>query len=228
MLLQTWAEVLIFSFQQLWLGIVGFIPKLLLAIIIFCIGWVIAVTLDKIVSRLIRILKVDSALRGLGVEKFLERGGLRLDSGAFIGALVKWFFIVVFLIASLEVLGLNQVNYFLRDVILTYLPNVIVAAFILVVAAVIAGIAQRGVVGAARGAGVPSATLLGGMAKWAIWVFAIMAALYQLGIAAPFIQTLFTGLVAMMVIAGGLAFGLGGKEAAARYLEKLKQDISGQ
>ncbi len=225
MVLETWSEVLTASFQDLWLGIIAFLPKLLLSVIIFCIGWVIAVTLDKVVARIIRIFRVDKALQGLGIEKYLQRGGFRLDAGAFIGGLVKWFFIIAFLVAAIDVLGLTQVNIFLQE-ILIYLPNVIIAALILVAAALIANAVYRIVSGSARGAGLPSAGFLGGIAKWAIWIFAILAALYQLGIAGPFVQTLFTGFVAMIVIAGGLAFGLGGKEVAAKYLEKLRQDIS--
>lgn len=225
MVLETWSELLAASFQQLWLGVVEFIPKLILSIIIFIVGWVIAVALDKLVARLIRLFRVDKALQALGVNKFLERGGFRLDSGAFIGALVKWFFIIAFLIAALEVLGLTQVNMFLGQV-LVYLPNVFVAAIILVVAALIATAAQRLVIGTAKGANLPSSHFLGGVTKWAIWIFALLAALYQLGIAGPLVQTLFTGFVAMIVIAGGLAFGFGGKDMAARYIEKLKGDIS--
>ena len=225
MFLETWSEVLALSFQKLWLGLIDFLPKLFLSVIILCVGWIIAITLDKAVSRIIRILKIDKALQGLGIEKYLEKAGFRLDVGAFIGGLVKWFIIIGFLVAALDVLGLNQVNTFLQE-ILAYLPNVIVAALILVAAALIANAVQKIVVGSARGAGLPSARFLSGIAKWAIWVFALLAALYQLGIAGPFLQTLFTGFVAMIVIAGGLAFGLGGKEVAARYLEKLRQDIS--
>jgi len=202
-----------------------FIPKFIIAIIIFIIGWVIAVTLDKLVSRIIRSFKVDKALQSLGIEEPLARAGFRLDSGAFVGGLVRWFLIIAFLIASIDVLGLQQVNAFLKDVVLAYLPNVIVAALILVVAAFLANAMHRIVVGSAKAAGVPSTQLLGGITKWSIWIFAILAALYQLGIAGIFAQTLFTGFVAMLAIAGGLAFGLGGKEAASQYVEKLKRDL---
>jgi small-conductance mechanosensitive channel len=225
MLLQTWSDVLFYSFQQLWGGVIMFIPKFIIATIIFIIGWVIAVTLDKLVSRIIRSFKVDKALQSLGIEEPLARAGFRLDSGAFIGGLVRWFLIIAFLVASIDVLGLQQVNVFLKDVVLAYLPNVIVAALILVVAAFLANAMHRIVVGSAKAAGVPSTQLLGGITKWSIWVFAILAALYQLGIAGIFAQTLFTGFVAMLAIAGGLAFGLGGKEAASQYVEKLKRDL---
>jgi len=227
MAIQTWSEVLISSFQQLWEGVIGFIPQLIIALVIFIVGWVIAVSLGRLVSQIIRAFKVDRALSAWGIEETLSKAGFRLDVGAFIGGLVRWFFIIVFLIASMDVLGLNQVNAFLRDVVLLYLPNVIVAAFILVVAAFIADTTKRIVIGSAKAADVPSANFLGGVTKWAIWVFAILAALYQLGVAGVFAQTLFTGFVAMLSIAGGLAFGLGGKETASRYLEKLRKDMEG-
>lgn len=225
-MLRTWSDVLLASFQELWSGVITFIPKLIVAVVIFIVGWVIAISLGKLVNQVIRTLKVDKLFQAIGAEEPLAKAGFRLDSGAFIGGLVRWFLIIVFLIASIEVIGLSQVNAFLRDVVLAYLPNVIVAALILVVAAFVANAIQKIIVGSAKAAGVPSSQLLGGIAKWAIWLFAILAALYQLGIAGVFAQTLFTGFVAMLAIAGGLAFGLGAKEAAGRYIEKLRQDIS--
>jgi hypothetical protein len=225
-MITTWSDVLIASFQQLWLGVIMFIPKFVVALVIFIIGWIIAMALGKLVSQIIRTLKVDKLLEAIGAESTLSKAGMRLDSGEFIGGLVRWFFIIVFLVASIDVLGLSQVNAFLKDVVLLYLPNVIVAAFILVVAAFIADAMKKIVVSSAKAADVPSSGLLGGITKWSIWIFAILAALYQLGIAGVFAQTLFTGFVAMLAIAGGLAFGLGGKEAAARYVEKLREDMA--
>jgi len=227
-MLQTWSDVLVAAFQQLWGGTIMFIPKLIIAVIIFIIGWVIAVALGKLIAQIIRAFKIDKGLQALGIEEPLVKAGFHLDSGAFLGGLVRWFFIIVFLMAAIEVLGLSQVNTFLRDVVLGYLPNVIVAALILIVAAFVADATQRIVVGSAKAAGVPSTKLLGGITKWAIWVFAILAALYQLGIAGVFAQTIFTGFVAMLAIAGGLAFGLGGKDAASRYIERLRRDMGGE
>ncbi len=226
-MMQTWSDVLFVSFQQLWEGVIGFIPQIIVALVIFIVGWVIAVALGRLVSQIVRALKVDRAFQAIGAEETLSKAGFRLDTGAFIGGLVRWFFIIVFLVAAIDVLGLDQVNAFLKDVVLLYLPNVIVAALILVVAAFIADVMKRIVVGSAKAADVPSADLLGGITRWSIWVFAILAALYQLGIAGIFAQTLFTGFVAMLAIAGGLAFGLGGKDAASQYLSKLRKDIKG-
>lgn len=204
----------------------AFVPNIIVSVIIFVVGWVVGVVLGKWVMQLISALKVDKALASLGIDEIVSKAGYRLDSGAFVGALARWFIIIVFLVAALDVLGLSQVNIFLQQVVLGYLPNVIVAALILVVAGVLSEPVQKIVTGSVKAAGVRSAELAGGVARWAIWVFALLAALNQLGVAGPFLQTLFTGVVAMLALAAGLAFGLGGKESAARYLEKLRGDIS--
>ncbi len=226
MLLQTWSDVLVTSFQDLWGQIIAYTPKILVSIIIFVVGWVFASLISKWISTLIRSLKLDALLQSVGIQDLVNRAGYRLDAGAFIGALVKLFIIVVFLIAALDVLGLQQINEFLKVVLVSYIPNVIAAAIILLLAAVIADVLRNIVVGSAKAAGVIYADLLGGITKWAIWIFAILAAFNQLNIGAVFAQTLFTGLVAMLALAGGLAFGLGGRDAASRYIDKLRSDIS--
>jgi len=225
MAFEAFGDILYGSFQNLWGGVIEFIPKFIVAFIIFVLGWLVAVSLGKIVAQILGMLKLDKIFENLGFEGPITRAGFKLDVGGFIGGLVKWFFIVVFLIAAVDVLGLEQVNLFLRDVV-AYLPNVIVASFILVIAAVVADTMRRIVVGSAKAAHLPSSELLGGITKWAIWIFAILAAMYQLGIAGPFVQTLFTGFIAALSIALGLSFGLGGKDAAARFLAKLGSDIS--
>jgi small-conductance mechanosensitive channel len=140
--------------------------------------------------------------------------------------LVKWFVIIVFLVASLEVLHLTQVTDFLRIVVENYLPNLVAAALILAVAALIADALQHLVSGSARAAGIPSSGFLGSLTKWAVWIFAILAALAQLGVAERLIEILLTGVVAMLALAGGLAFGLGGREAASRYIERLREEVA--
>lgn len=225
MLLQTWADVLTQSFQNLAYGVVDFIPNLIVAVIIFIIGWLIGVGIGRIVSQIVNSLRVDQALRAAGVEDVLKRAGFELSSGGFLGGLVKWFFIIVFLVASLNVLHLDQVNIFLTTVVLGYLPQVIAAVLIILVAAVIADAAERVITGAAKAAHIHSANFAGAVTRWAIWIFAILAALAQLQVATAFVQTLFTGIVIAISLAVGLAFGLGGQQSAARYLDHLKDDI---
>jgi hypothetical protein len=225
MLLQTWTEVLQQSAQDLWLGIVSIVPSLIVALIIFVIGWIIGAVLARIVAQIVGSLKIDNALRSAGFEEAFNRAGFNLNSGGFLGGLVKWFVIIVFLVASLDVLGLSQVNVFLQEVVLLYLPQVIVAVLILLVAAVIAELARSVVTGAAKAAKMISANLLGSVAKWSIWIFAVLAALNQLGVATAFVQTLFTGVIVALSLGFGLAFGLGGQQAAASYLDRLRSEV---
>jgi len=224
MFLTRWADVLTISFQNLFYGLVEYLPNLLIAIIIFVLGWIIGAGLGRVVAQVVNSLRVDQALRAAGVERVLERAGFSLNSGAFLGMLVKWFFILVFLVAALEVLGLTQVTMFLTAVVLGYLPRVIVAVLILLVAAVIAEAAQRLVAGSARAANLRSANFLGSMTRWAIWIFAVLAALDQLGVT-PFVQTLFTGVVVALALAFGLSFGLGGQQAATRFIDRMQSEM---
>lgn len=226
MVLQTWSQVIGESFQSIWLGVMSFVPSLIMAVIVFMIGWIVASLLEKVISQTVKALMFDKALRAAGVEEVLSKGGLHLNAGAFLGGLVRWFVVVVFLVASLEVIGLTQVTVFLRDVVLGYLPQVIVASLVLLVGAVLADTMDRVVTTSARAADMRSAGFLGGISRWSIWLFALIVALSHLGIAPQFMYTLFTGVVAMLALAGGLAFGLGGKEAASRFIERLREDIS--
>lgn len=225
MIIQTWADVLTQSFQNLWIGLVAFVPNILVAVIIFVFGWLVGAALGSIIVQVIKTVKLDAALKQTGLNAVVERAGFTLDSGAFLGALVKWFFIIVFLMASLEVLGLTQVNMFLQMVVLSYLPQVIVAVIMVLVGALLAELANGMVGGAAKAAGIMSAALAGSIAKWAIWIFTILAVLAQLQVATVFVQTLVTGVVIAVSLAVGLAFGLGGQDAAARTIEKMRSEI---
>jgi hypothetical protein len=198
---------------------------IILALIVFIIGWVIAVLVARVIEQIVRTIKLDNLLKTAGIDDLLNKMGIGLNSGRFIGELVKWYVIVVSLIMAFDILGLSQVTQFLASIAAGYLPQVISAVLILTIAAVIAEAMKKAVIAGAKGANIKSANFVGSVTKWAIWVFAILAALFQLGIAATFIQTIFTGVVVALTLAIGLSFGLGGKEAAKDYIEKLKSEI---
>jgi small-conductance mechanosensitive channel len=132
--------------------------------------------------------------------------------------------VVLFLLIAVEILGLTELADFLRSV-LNYLPNVVVAALIFVVTVIVVDIVEKVVRAAVESIKVGYGHLVSVIVKWSIWVFAVLAILHQLGIARPFMETLFTGLIAVLVIAGGLAFGLGGKDLAAELLQDLKRKV---
>jgi hypothetical protein len=225
MLIQSWSQALSSSFQSLSGGILAFVPNIIVAIILFVVGWVVGEAVGMWISKLIRSIKIDKVLEKLDLNVLLQRAGYRLDSGKFLGTLVKWFIIVGFLVAALDVLQLNEVNTFLQQV-LGYIPKVIIATVILIIAAVLADVMQKIVIASAKAASVTSAELFGGITKWLIWIFAVVMALEQLGMMGPFLQIFMTGIVATITIAVGLSFGLGGKDAAAGFINKIRDEIS--
>lgn len=225
MLLQSWTEVTVNSFQEIWSGFISFLPSLLGALVVFFVGWAIAVGLQKLIVQLLRALRLDSGLEKLGLGQFFEKAGIKMDFAGWLGAFVKWFLMLVFLLAAADILNLTEVSIFLRS-ILSYIPNVVVSVVILAVAFWLANVLRKIVQASVSASNIKAAAFLGALTYWSLVIFGIFAALIQLGIAFALLQTLITGLIAMLAIAGGLAFGLGGKEAAASFLNRLRKEIA--
>ncbi|XOB41872.1 MAG: mechanosensitive ion channel family protein [Candidatus Nealsonbacteria bacterium] len=219
-----WADVTIQALQNLWQGFLGFIPLLVGAIIVFVIGWFISVGVGKLISEILKRIRFNQIFEKGGWKEALEKAEIKVDASGFIGAICKWVLVIVFLLAAVEILGLVQFADFLVKV-LAYLPNVIVAALIFVVAVIIADILEKVVRAAVEGVKVGYGQLVGVIVRWSIWIFAILAILIQLKIAPSLLQTLFIGFVALITIAGGIAFGLGGKDVAAELLQDLKKKL---
>ncbi len=222
---QAWADVLANALNNVTAQVVQFLPAVVLAVIVFVVGWFIASVVAQAVSQVVKAIKVDNALKSLGAEELVMRAGFELDAGGFVGSLVKLFIIVVFLIASLNILGLSQVNTLLSELVMGFLPNVLIVVILLLVSAVVADIVKKVVIGSAKASGVPSANFLGKLSSWLIWIIAILMSLSQLNIGVAVLNTLFLGVVSGLALAFGLAFGLGGRDVAAYYLEKLKREI---
>ncbi len=222
---ETWGGAVSDSLINLWTAFIEFLPNLIGAIVVFIIGWIIAVGLGKLVVRILKALRVDHGFEKLGLKKGFEKAKIEFDVAKIGGGIVKWFFIIVFLMAATDILGLVKVSEFLVRVLL-YIPNIIVAVIILVVAVLVADVLRKLVFGVAKSSGFKAAKFLGALTKWAVLIFAFLAVLVQLGIAKSLIQTLFTAFVAMVAIAGGLAFGLGGRDIARDALEKLRESVS--
>ena len=225
MMVQEWSNVLRQSFQDLWLGFVSYVPNIVFALVIFVAGWIVAHVVGRVIAQIVSALKVDKGLQAAGMSDVMSRAGFALNSGMFLGELVRWFIVLGFSVASFEVLGLHQVTAFLGVVVLTYIPRVIVAALIVLVAAIAADVVSKMVIGSAKAAELAHSHLLGGIARWAIWIFATLTALEQLGIATDTINTVITGVTVAISLALGLAFGLGGKDAAKDAIDALKRDL---
>jgi len=223
-MLESWSLITLQALQNVWQGFLNFIPVLLGAIIVFIIGWFVSIGIGKLVAEILRKLKFNQLFERGNWDEALAKADIKVDVSGFIGAIVKWVLVIVSLLIAVEILGLVQFADFLKGV-LTYLPNVIIAALIFVVTVIVVDIVEKIVRAAVEGVKVGYGQMVSAVVKWSIWVFAIIAILYQLGIARPFMETLFTGLVAMLVISLGIAFGLGGKDVAAEILQDLKRKL---
>lgn len=224
MIVQEWGEVVLGSLQDLWVSFVDFIPALIGALVVFVVGWIIALALGKFASRILQTLQVDKFLDQLGIMKALHGSGINWELSSLIGGLVKWFFIIAFFLAAVDILGLTGVADFLQSVLL-YIPNIIVAALILLVAALVADFLNKIVQASMKATEMKSVRFVSLAVRWSVWGFAILAALDQLGIATTMVNTLFMGFVVMLALAGGLAFGLGGRDVAKDFLEDVRKDL---
>lgn len=222
---ETWGEAIMMSLTELGVRFINFLPALIGALVIFFAGWIVAVALGKLAEKFMRVLRVDKAAEKIGIDSRLYNSQTHISVSAFFGGLVKWFLVLVFLMAATDILNLSQVTGFLNSILL-YIPNVVVAVVILAAVFLIGNFVYDVVRGSTRAAGVMSATLLATISKWAIVVFGIFAALIQLGVASSLVSTIFIGIIAMLALAGGLAFGLGGREVAADILKKLREEIT--
>lgn len=212
------------SLQDLYVRFINFLPNFLVAVIILVVGWIVATAVAKLVKSVLHSVKLDEVGDKLGLDQVSARTGVKMSVSGTLGWLVKWFLLLAVFLAAADILQLDQISQFLNDV-LAYVPNVVAGAAILLVGTLVAGFLSKLVRHSVQAAGLNSADLLGSVTQWAVMIFTILATLDQLKVAQAFVQTLFTGVIAMLAIAGGLAFGLGGRDHASKVLDKVERDV---
>lgn len=217
---QTWGMAVSNSMQNLWAKTIFFIPNLLGALAIFVVGVIVSVSLGTLTTKIMEKLKINKASDEIGLTHMLADGGIKTNISRLTGDIVKWFLFFVFLMATTDILNLPQITNFLNSILL-YLPNVIAAAIILALTILIANFIGKVISKSEKITKMSNSKIIVAISKWAILIFGIMATLVQLGVATSLITVLFTGLVGMLALAGGLAFGLGGKDKATQILDKL-------
>lgn len=201
-----------------------YFPVILIAAIIFIVGLFIAKGLGRLVEQLVSLTKIDAWLAKTGARAFFDRAGVRLDISKFLGELVRWIMVLAFLMASTDILGLTAVTGAISD-LLAYVPNVLVASVILLMTVVFGNFLQKAVKGAISSANFKSSSFIGTMVKWAVYIFGFLVAVHQLQIATDVINILLIGLAGMLAIAGGLSFGLGGRDYAHDLLERFRSEV---
>jgi hypothetical protein len=222
--LQDWYLVTFQALQDLWLGFLYFVPNLLGALVVFVIGWFAASLVGLAVAKVLGLAKLNELFAKGQWDEALAKAGIKADVAGFLGQVCRWVLVITFLLAAVEVLGLAQFASFLSEVV-AWLPNLIIAVLIMVVAAIVADILEKIAVASVARAKVRSAHTAGLLVRWSIYIFSLLAILMQLGVAPTLIEIMFSGLVAVMVISAGLALGLGGKDLAKEILEDLYRKI---
>lgn len=191
------------------------LPALFAALIIIILGWIVGALVARGLTRLLRVVRFNELAQRAGIEQFLQRAQIKLDPSGALAALVKWFIILLFLVAAANTLGWPQVSQFLNQ-ILGYLPNVAVAVIILIVGLALAGFIRDMVRGAVASAGAAerSADVIAGATYWLFAIITALTALNQLGIAITLSETLYVAIFGSVAAIAALAFGLGGRTLA--------------
>ena len=208
-----WGQAMMTSIAAALAMFLGAIPKVIGFAVILIVGWIIASLIAAAVAALLRAVKFNDLAQRSGLSSFVQKTGIRTDAAGTLATIAKWFVRLIVLVVAFDALGLPAVSQVLQQLLL-WIPNLVVALVVLVLAGLAANAVHGLVRGATAQAGVGNPDLLANLARGAIWAFAIVIAVNQLGIATTLVNTLFMATVGAVALALGLAFGLGGRETA--------------
>ena len=208
--------------------LVVFVANLVLALVVFIIGYLVSIGIGKVISELLKSVKFNKLFEKEGWKKSLQRANVEVNPSEFIGAIFKWVFVVVSLLIAVDVLGLKTFAGFLTQV-LDYVPNVIVAGLVFVVAIIVSDIVEKIVRVTVERLKVGYGYVAASIVKWAIWVFTFFLILGQLLPTNAFIIALYNslvyGIVGALALGIGLAIGLGGKETAGKIISDMYRKV---
>jgi len=201
------------------LQIAGFLPKLALALGVLIAGWLLAKFARFAITKALRAINFNVLTERAGLDGFLHQGGIETDTTGIFGLLVYWLVILAALIIGFNSMGLTYITGLLGQVVL-FVPKVIVALLILAFGAYFARFVGNAVVTYCRNISIQDADVLGKLAQYAIMTFVVLIALDQVNVGGDIVRQSFLIILAGVVFAFALAFGLGGKAAAAELIDR--------
>lgn len=222
--LTSWQNALITSWSQVWTSILGLIPIIIGATITFAIGLVIAYWVKRLIVEVLKLLQVQKLSDSLGIEDFLKKAEIKTNLVEILGVFFQWLIILVFFLASVDILGLNTVSSVLVRVI-SYIPNILAAALIFGAGYFAAGLVESLVRGALATVDHDVAKPVGKFARWILLLVTFFAAIDQLQIAQGLISTFFQGLTYTIVLVVGLSVGLGARDLVSKVLNDWYEKI---
>jgi hypothetical protein len=196
------------------------LPRIIASAIVLVVGWLIASLIAQGTIALLRAVRFNDLARRSGLAGFVQNMGVRQDAAGVIASVAKWFVRLMTLVVAFDTLGLPAVSGVLQQLLL-WLPNLVVGLVALVIGGLAANALSRLVRGSAAGAGLATPDLLAAATRVAVWAFAVVVAVSQLGIATTVVTTLMVGVVGAVALAAGLAFGLGGRHRAAQLIARI-------
>jgi hypothetical protein len=199
-------------------------PDLLWALIIVFFGWLVVGRIRNISINFFNRLRLNQMLKALGWESFFDRFDAKMNVSKFFGLIVEVYFFLLFVIISLDVLKLGTMSRLVGDVV-GYYPNIFIAIIIFIFAVFVADFSKKIIVGSLDKERVVYSNFLGDIISLGAWILAILAILYQLQIVQTLVLAIFIGVVAVIVISLGIAFGLGGKDLAKKILEDMEDRV---
>lgn len=206
----------------IWENLIQISPPIFWAGLVLLLGVIVAKTMERLTVSFLNKIRLNQVLKRIGWEEALSKVEIRLEAPKFIGQIVKWFFVIIFLMASSEILGLTQFSQFLEKVV-SYFPNIFISILIFIVFVFLADFSQKIFVGSLEKEKITYSKFFGKGFSLTIWILAILAILYQLKIVPTLILAIFIGVITIIVLALGISFGLGGRDFAAKILEELKE-----
>jgi hypothetical protein len=201
--------------------VTSFIPTLIIAFGILFVGWIVFKTVRVLLTKMLSSIGFDFACDKLGISNFLRTGGLRHKPSELIGCLTYWVGIVMVLLMTVKSLGLALASN-LVDTILGYVPSVISGVLVLIVGMLLARFVSIIVYVTAKNTDMPSPATLSRLSKLAIMVYVTIIFLREVGFETLFTDTTYNLLFVGIIFALALAFGLAGKDVAAKYLDVFK------
>lgn len=220
--MQYQIDIFINSLNQFWLDLVHFLPKLLAVIVILFFGWLLAKLARAAVKRTLELMQFDKFAQKSGLEAFMNHGNLSLSLSGIISHVVYWLVILMFIITGSNMLGLNEVSLLMQQ-LASYLPHIIVAILVLIFGTLLARFVNRLVFAWLYGIKFERALELSTSVEYGIQILAIFVALEQLGIGTQLINSLFIIVFGALFLALAIAFGLGGKDWAAKVIEDFNK-----
>ncbi len=217
-----WENLVADPVRQMLTKILGYLPVLLGALIILIVGWIVAKAIKRIVDWLLKTARFDTLADKTGISEILRKGDLKVSAREVVSGLVYWLVVIMVLVMAVDALGLPKASDVLTS-LFEYVPKVITALLVLVVAVFLASFVSGIVRTAAGNANLPKPEIFAGVSRWAIIIFAATISLGELGIAPFLVATTFNIILGGVCLALAIAFGLGGKDAAAKYLEELRK-----